>query len=163
MEKEEWKPIKDYEGFYEVSSLGRVKSLGNDKKRIDKLLSPLIRSGYHYVNLSKKSKRKAYGIHQLVAIAFLNHTRDGYNLVVDHIDNNQKNNCLENLQVITHRQNTSKDRKNKSSKYIGVCFCKKSNKWVSRIRINKNRINLGYFNCELSASIAYQNKLKTIN
>jgi ribosomal protein L15E len=70
-------------------------------------------------------------------MAFLNHTPCGYKIVVDHIDNNIKtDNRLENLQLITQRENVSKDIKNTSSKYIGVCWHKKAKKWRSSIQIN---------------------------
>jgi hypothetical protein len=101
-------------------------------------------------------------VHQLVAMAFLNHTPCGMNLVVDHINSNKLDNRVENLQLITQRENSSKDIKNKTSKYTGVSWCKHRGKWLSQIYLNKKTYNLGRFNCELSAHLAYINKLKQI-
>ena len=161
-----WKEVKGYEG-YEVSSLGRVKSLartvvykdGRVYKYKSKVLKPRTgTNGYLIVNIVKDTKCKTRSIHQLLAEAFLNHTPDGYKLVVDHIDNNPLNNELGNLQVITARENTSKDRKG-TSKYTGVCWHKNHKKWIAGIKINGKIKHLGYFTDELKAAEAYQNAL----
>ena len=116
--------------------------------------------GYLKVGLYKDGKIKVRVIHQLVAESFLNHTVDGHKLVVDHISNVKTDNKLENLQLITSRENVSKDRKGGTSKYTGVCWYSRYNKWLSRIDINGKTKNLGYFNIELEASNAYQLALK---
>ena len=55
---EEWRDIKGYEGKYQVSSLGRIKSLGNSKARKEKILNPGNNNkGYLYIILCKNSKR----------------------------------------------------------------------------------------------------------
>jgi hypothetical protein len=163
--EEIWKSIPNYEGLYEVSNLGRVKSLsrfvnsGMGYKIKERILKP-ITDGHGYINVGLSSKK--YKVHKLVAIVFLGHTPNGYALVVDHINNIKTDNRVNNLQLITNRENCSKDRKNKSSKYIGVTWDKQTNKWRTSIIINKKRINLGRFLNEEDASIAYQNKLKEI-
>jgi hypothetical protein len=156
-----FRDIPGYEGQYQVSNIGNVKSLKWDKER---LLKPgITNNGYYYVVLFKDGKSKNYAIHQLVAMAFLNHKLDGtYNIVVDHINNDKLDNRVENLQLTTNRHNTSKDRKG-TSKYIGVCFYKKYNKWVASIAINGKAIHLGYFNCEMHAGVTYQKALRNIN
>lgn len=99
-----------------------------------------------------------------MAMNFLSHTPIKENMVVDHIDNDPLNNHLSNLQVITTRQNTSKDRfrKKYTSKYIGVYWHKHAKKWHSSIGVGSKTIHIGYFNDELDAHNAYLNKLKTI-
>jgi hypothetical protein len=166
---ENWKDVIGYEGLYQVSNLGRVKSLNrfvtrgcNSVFRTGNVLKSSITKDYLKVVLSKDANKKTFTIHQLMAIAFLNHKVDGHKLVVDHIDSNKTNNRLENLQIVSQRENVSKSNKLKTSKYIGVFWCKSKNKWVSRITINNKRFFLGSFNCELTAHLAYQNKLKTI-
>ena len=155
-----FKDIPNYEGMYQVSNLGRVKSLKFNKEKILKL--GLGGCGYLIVAFCK-GKQKTINVHQLVAIAFLNHKPNGNNgLIVDHKDNNPLNNRLENLQLISHRENLSKDRKGCSSKYIGVCWSKKDNKWVSSISINGERKHLGLFKCELEASAEYQKELEML-
>tara|TARA_R100000544_G_scaffold25671_1_gene13083 strand:+ start:212 stop:715 length:504 start_codon:yes stop_codon:yes gene_type:complete len=159
--KEIFKDIKGYEGLYQVSNLGNVKSLKRKHVTKDKLLSPcMANNGYLKVNLTKNGIYKNNSIHQLIAITFLNHVPNGRNIIVDHIDNNPLNNNLENLQLITQRENVSKDRVNCSSRYTGVCWHKSLNKWVSSITINGKRKHLGYFNTEIEASNEYQKALK---
>ena len=150
-----FKDVKGYEGLYQVSNLGNVKGL----KRNSILKSNTDFHGYVRIKLCKEGKTKTKKIHKLVAIAFLNHTPNGQVLVVDHIDNNKLNNKLENLQVTTSRHNSSKDRKNKTSKYTGVSWSKKMSKWKTSITTNKKQTHLGYFENELDASIVYNNAL----
>lgn len=155
-----FKDIKGYEGSYQVSNLGRVKSFNFGKKKI---MNPSLSSnGYYQIGLRKEGKQHTKKIHQLVAIAFLNHSPDGLNIVVDHINNDKTNNKLDNLQLITHRENVSKDIKGYSSEYIGVHWENRRNKWISRIQINGKNKYLGSYTEELEASKAYQNALKEI-
>jgi hypothetical protein len=100
-------------------------------------------------------------IHRLVAMAFLGYD-ENTDSVIDHIDNNSLNNHVDNLQITTTRYNSSKDRKNKSSKYTGVCWYKPSKKWMSQIYINGKVKNLGYYISEEEAYQAYQNALNEI-
>lgn len=169
--KEIWRDVPDYEGLYQVSNLGIVKSLerviyrsnGHPqtfKERILKAATSI--SGYLVVALSKYGKLKTFKVHQLVAMAFLNHIPCGNKMVVDHIDNDKLNNRADNLQITTHRHNSTKDIKGGTSKYIGVCWHKKAKKWSSSIRINGKQNHLGIFKNELEASNAYQNALKEL-
>ena len=154
--KEEFRPVPGYEGYYEVSNFGNVKSLTNDK-----ILKPCLGSrGYYKVTLSKDGKTKTIRIHILVATAFLDHVPDGYKIVVDHIDNNRLNNNLTNLQLISQRNNSSKDKKNGTSKYTGVTWYNASNKWLAQIAINGKQKHLGLFTSEEEAHEVYQNALK---
>lgn len=155
--EEIWKVIEGFE-YYEISNLGRVKSLKFNKERILKIR--IDTSGYSIVSFSEK-KIFTKRVHQLVAESFLNHKTFGYNKIVDHIDNNPLNNNLENLQIISNRENLSKDKKG-ISKYTGVSFRKDTKKWQSRISVNGKKINLGCFSTELGASEAYQLKIKTL-
>ena len=165
-----WKEIKGFE-HYEISNLGRVKSLaraivyssGKIRYYEDKLLTPSInKQGYLRVTLSNKGVVKTVNIHKILAVAFLNHKSSGCKLVVDHINNIKTDNRLENLQVITQRENASKDKKNFSSKYTGVYFFKRDKKWKSQIRVNGKCKHLGIFNDELEAAEAYQKALKEL-
>jgi len=163
MKTEIWKDIKDYEGLYKVSNLGRVKSLKFGKERI--LSAATNASGYSLVALYKDGKTKAITVHQLVSMAFLSHKPCGYKLVVDHINTFKTDNRLQNLQLITHRENLSKDKRWSSkytSKYTGVFWYKPTQKWRAQIRINGKIKYLGSFKSELEASEAYQSKLETI-
>lgn len=72
MNEEVWVSIKGYEGLYEVSTFGRVKSLNYRHTKKEKILRYNINSrGYKYVILCKNGKTKNFSIHRLVAIAFI--------------------------------------------------------------------------------------------
>lgn len=163
---EVWKDVEDYEGLYQVSSLGNVKGLdrlvmnsrGNGLRTVrGKFLSKGFgNSGYLQCTLSKHGKQLSVMVHTLVAVAFLNHKREGRKskIVVDHINNIKTDNRAENLQITTSRHNTSKDQKIKTSKYIGVSFGYK--KWDAHIRVDEKQIKIGSFDNELEAANAYQ-------
>jgi len=160
-----WKTIKRFED-YQISNLGRVKSLKNNKEKI-LALNPN-EKGYYNVDLYVDNKRKTIRIHKLVAEYFLNHKGDGtMKLVIDHIDNDKSNNRVDNLQLITNRQNSSKTLKKinglTSSKYVGVTWSKQIKRWIAQIQVNKKRTHIGCFKNEYDAHLAYQNKLKEID
>ena len=120
--------------------------------------------GYKHVSLSKNGYCKTTKIHKLVAMEFLNHKPNGgVKIVIDHINNIKIDNRLENLQLISNRENLTKDRNFGTSSYIGVSRVCSRNKWRSDIYINGKPIYLGLFNNEIDASNAYQNELKIIN
>lgn len=157
---EQWEKINGFDGMYSVSTQGRVKSIRFGKEKIIHLrLSRDMK--YNIVVITEKGKRCVKTVHQLMAIAFLNHTPCGRKIVVDHINNVSLDNRIENLQLITHRENLSKDKKG-TSKYVGVCWCKTSKKWRSAIRINGKVKYLGMFTDELEASNTYQVELDKI-
>ena len=148
-----WKTIDGYED-YQVSSLGNVKSLKRGKEKI--LKNALGSYGYFEVNLLKDKKQKSFKIHKLVAIAFLNHIPDGtHKIVVDHINNVRTDNRVENLQLITNRENCSKDKRNGSSSCVGVSWHKKSSKWRAAFSYKGIYIDLGLFDEEKLAMDAY--------
>lgn len=170
-QKEVWLPVKGYEGIYEVSNFGRIKSLSRiifDKNGIrlrmskEMLLKQTLGShGYYFVKLKNNNKSKTITTHCLVAINFLNHTPCGLKVVVDHIDNDRLNNNVCNLRLISHRENLGKVPRG-SSKYVGVYWSKKRKKWISRITINKKIIELGGYENELEAKEAYEKELNKI-
>lgn len=167
---EKWRDVSDYEGLYQVSDLGRVKSLSRkikSRNRVHKLKERILRQfdydvNYLKVALCKDTTRKYIKVHVLVAMEFLEHVPCGFKVVVDHINNIKTDNRLKNLQLTTNRENCSKDRKSKSSKYVGVDWRKSIGLWVARIQIENKNIHLGAFKSEYDAHLAYQNKLKTL-
>ena len=159
-----WKPVKDYEGLYEVSDLGRVKSLNYNRTNNSAIMKLGVNGrGYYTVCLSKNKKVSSKRIHVLVAESFLNHKPDGsMNYVVDHINDDILDNRVENLQVTTQRNNACKTQGRYSSKYKGVTWNKSTKRWIALIRIDNKSEYLGSFLFEDDACLAYQNKLKTI-
>lgn len=154
---EEWRDIPDYDN-YQVSNLGRVKSLNYRRSGNEKLMSLSVNNrGYFQITLRNGLGKKTFMVHKLVAIVFLNHTPNGRIDIVDHIDNNPLNNRADNLQVVTQRINTSKD-KNGTSKYTGVSKKKDRNLWVAQISIKDKKYHIGYFKTELEAHEAYKQK-----
>lgn len=111
--EEIWKDIEGYEGFYQVSSLGRIKSLERRvkarynyqviKEKIRKLNKTT--AGYLYVVLSKEGINKTHLVHQLVAKAFLQKID---NLeCINHIDENKENNSITNLEWCSYQYNNT--------------------------------------------------------
>ena len=103
MKTEIWKKIEGYEN-YEVSSEGRVRSLGNDKTRKTKILRLLMSSnGYLQVGLSKEGKKKFFSVHRLVAVTFVPNM---FNLnEVNHINEDKTDNRAENLMWCSRKEN----------------------------------------------------------
>jgi hypothetical protein len=168
--EEIWKDIPEYEGLYQVSNLGNIKSLPKEwftgfgfKKHNGMILKATKSSnGYYGVRLSKNSIIKTHLIHKLVAMAFLNHKPSGFKLVIDHINDDKLDNQVENLQIVTQRFNTYKTQGKYSSKYKGVAWNRFINKWMAYIKLNGKNKHLGFFDCELKAHQAYQDALKSL-
>jgi hypothetical protein len=158
--KEVWVDITGYEGLYQVSSLGRIKSLRHGRNAIMKNGTS---RQYLNVSLYLGGISKTFVVHKLVAMAFLNHKPDGtQDLVVDHINDVKTDNRVENLQVITSRENVSKKQGNYTSRFKGVCWHKATGKWRAKLSVKYKSYWLGVFNTEEEASEVYQNKLKEI-
>lgn len=153
---EAFKNIKDYKTLYDISNFGRVKSLMFGK---EKILRPALSNKYLAVTLFKNKNKKTRRIHQLVAESFLNHKPNGVKLVVNHINLSKTDNYIDNLEVITHRENTNRKHFKGTSKYTGVSWDKLSNKWRSQIQINGELKYLGNFKKEHNAHIAYNKAL----
>ena len=109
---EHWKEIAGFEGIYEVSDLGRVKSLGNNKSRKEKILKPQKEcSGYLQIGLYKDGHVKMLKIHRLVAEAFIPNTQ-GFN-TVNHKDEDKTNNTVSNLEWMSQKDNINYGTRNK--------------------------------------------------
>ena len=99
-----WLPVKDYEGLYEVSNFGEVKSLNYKKTGKEKLLSPGKDSkGYLQVILSKNNIKNHFRINRLVWQTFVGEIPPKWD--VNHLDENKENNHLENLEACSHEKN----------------------------------------------------------
>lgn len=157
MNKEIWKPIKDYEGLYEISNFGKVKSLSRNiynlknkkfnRKTKEKILNCVSnKKGYLTIQLYKNGKQKQYFVHRLVAQAFINNFQNKPQ--INHIDGNKKNNKVDNLEWVSNLEN------NKHSWLIGLrtnnTVCHKNNKdkrLTSIIQYSLNGLILKKWNC----------------
>lgn len=103
---EVWKDIPGYEGKYQVSNAGNVRSLNwRNKGEIRNLFLKSHNQGYLQVELAKDGKRRTYMVHRLVALCFVDGYADGY--VVNHINENKTDNRAENLEWCTQSYNTA--------------------------------------------------------
>jgi len=113
-----WKDIKEYEGFYQISNLGRVKSctrIINNHLLRGYIRSPRLKNGYLRISLQKSMKRKEFGVHILVAKEFLENKEN--KPIVNHKDGNKLNNNLDNLEWVTYIENSNHAHNNGLVKY----------------------------------------------
>ena len=129
---EVWKDVKGYEGYYQVSNLGRIKSLsrkvknhsGFKKVLKEKILKVHIgKTGYYVVDLKKESQRKTFKIHRLIALHFIKNPNN--KKCINHINGVKTDNSLKNLEWCTIKENNNHAIKKGLVKNHGV-FNKKS-------------------------------------
>lgn len=152
MKTETWKPIPEYEGLYEASNLGRVKSLprlhryGNKKEVI--LRDAIGSSGYRHVALTKNGAMKTIRVHRIVAMAFIK-KQDGCDFV-NHIDGNKLNNNVSNLEWVTKSYNAihfyqsgiqSSEKRASKVTAKDVVFIRQNHKMYSRVELSE-RFNI---------------------
>ena len=155
---EVFKKIDDYEN-YEVSNLGNVKNT-----KTNRILKPgKDTNGYYFIGLYKNNIRKTFLIHRLIGFAFIPNPE---NLpCIDHIDRMRTNNTISNLRWVSY-SNNCRNRpkfKNSSSKYIGVSFSKREGKYRAQIRFDNKVKNIGYYDKEEDAGLAFDNYIKEHN
>lgn len=157
-----YKDVPGYEGVYKVSNYGNVQSRKTKGKW--KLIGKGKSKSYPTITLRDGVTIKTTKVHILVINLFKEKIIG--KPFVNHIDNNCHNNHIDNLEWVDNRENMSHswiNTRRKTSKFIGVCWKKREQKWSSEIYVNKKRYFLGMFNSEFEASIAYRNKLKEFN
>lgn len=146
--QEIWRNLKGYEGLYEVSSLGKVKSLQR-RGATTKIIKPRKNSnGYLIVGLHKNGIRKEVAIQRLVAMTFIKNVKGKPE--VNHIDGNKENNNVSNLEWVTHKENMEHARNNnlikvtenviKQGKIVGTTYGKENGKKRAK-KVNQIDIN----------------------
>lgn len=184
-EKEIWKPVKGYTGFYEVSNLGNVRSLS----RIITVMYPgrgimkrhkngrILKPGKTASNVSRtRNRNNAYlmvvlcvdgfmdirVVHRMVGIVFVCNPDSKQYKYLNHKNKIKTDNRASNLEWVTNRENNTHAYigTKTSSKYVGVTWVKASKKWKAQIRIKGKQIAIGEFRSEQQAADAYQKYLK---
>jgi hypothetical protein len=147
-----WKDVHGYEGYYQVSNMGRVCSIDRNVTRSDgttrlirgKMIRPThTNKGQHYpvVNLCVNGKTQMHLVHRLVAQAFLGPIPEG--MEVDHINENGQDNRVENLRYLSRHENASRSTKG--------FFRKESNAMENNPR---SKVVLGFLSGELVERIS---------
>ncbi len=109
--QEIWKGIKDYEGIYEISNTGKIRSLNYGMKgKIVELRPHLTKKGYLRAKLHKNKIRKQIFVHRLVVEAFIGEIPEG--MVVNHKDECKTNNNVDNLEICTNLYNINYGTRN---------------------------------------------------
>lgn len=164
--EEIWKDIPDWEGFYQASNYGRIRSLDREINK-HKLKGRVLvlrpdKDGYLKLNLWRNQIPHYRGSHRLVLSAFLYKS----DLMVDHIDGDVTNNKLENLRYCNARENqtfSNVKKPNKTCASFGVMYRKDNGKFRARISIGGKDITIGHYDNEQDAADAYLKKLKELN
>ncbi len=152
----EWRSIPGYEGLYEASSMGLIRSIGRVCNRkdgrkpryiIERILSPAIRRSrkpYHSVMLARAGKNVPTMVHSAIALAFYGPRPavSGKSIVIDHINGNVGDNRPCNLRYCTNGQNTTK-QSTKTRPWLGVT--KSFKKWKAIVIKDGVRHYLGRF------------------
>ena len=154
---EVWKDVLGFEGKYQVSNIGRCRSLLFGRTRMKK---PCDRgSGYQTIKFHEDGKSKHWQLHRAVAEAFIRPILSGE--VVNHKDMNPSNNNVENLEIVSVRENVNHGKKNTGIQKLGA---RKTDggKYTSSIRVYGKLIHLGTFDTKDEAQQAYIRVVKAI-
>lgn len=153
---EQWRDVRDYEGIYQVSSFGNVRS---SKRLLQTNPRP---DGYIKVDLYKKKKRKTHYVHRMVADAFLGKIPQDRH--INHINGVRSDNGIINLEYVLVRENHLHFRiSRRPPELLGVHAPKrKVKKYASSIRIGDKHKHLGCFDTAQAAHNAYVSAAKEI-
>lgn len=160
MSEEVFRDVPNYVGLYQVSNMGSVKSFkGIAPRLLKQYTNP---NGYNYVNLYKDKQKLKMAIHKLMQLTF--DMGAGY---IDHINGVRCDNRLDNLRIVTSRENSQNKVCHRQGKLVGASLRNKGinlkKPWQSAIKINGKRKSLGYFATELEAHQTYMAKCKLLD
>lgn len=169
MANEIWKDIDGYEGFYQVSNLGRVKSTAVRRClwgkicviERERMLTPHDNgNGYLMVQLKANNKRKPVGVHRLVATAFIENPQNYP--VVNHIDYDTHNNCVHNLEWCTQKENISHSLHNMllgNKSRVGKTGEKYITQRGDKFAVSVKKLNVYKEFMDIDGAISYRNKV----
>ena len=159
----EWKDVIGFEGLYQVSNTGEVKSLaristnkgsysGCIKVKERNLKQCINRLGYYVLTLFKDGKRHFKTVHRIVAEAFIENPKQYPE--VNHKDLDKSNNNVVNLEWCDRFYNINHmfENKIKSSKYKGVSYSKERDKWCAYVNILGKKLSIGRYSTEEEAN-----------
>lgn len=167
LKHEKWKAVPEYEGLYEVSNLGRVKSIVFRNRMVVKPRELIMRLNlrsqrYPQVVLRKNNTATTKKVHRLVAITFLDPPSSHLRSQVNHKDLNKTNNRVSNLEWLTPKENTQhavgsanwpKGEKHwtrtKPEKHQKGSQCPQATVTEDKVALIKQMIVSGYRNCEI--------------
>lgn len=165
-----WYPFS-YNGIetnIEVTKCGRVKRvnrrwiehpLKHKFGEIDFSNSSISRKYYTITPSCVDGKYRTVSVHQAIASVFLGYEFNGNKQVVDHIDSNKLNNNVNNLRIVSSRDNILKERVDNRDLPTGVSFYKRNGKYKAQMKIAKGKVKtLGYFDTIGEASHTYQSE-----
>lgn len=166
---EEWKDIKNYEGMYQISNFGRIKSLNriiktginNGYRELQETIKVprMDKYGYLKVQLSKENITEDKTVHRLVAEAFIPNPKNKPE--INHKDGIKTNNYIDNLEWVTtlenqlHRKNVLHKQGSKPNIPKGASWNTEKGRWVSYIKIDNKTKFLGYCNSKEEAHKLY--------
>lgn len=140
--QEIWKPVNNYDGYYEVSNLGKIRNT-----KTGHILKPSVNEfGYEYVTLFKGKSKSHLRVHRILAMAFIDNPHG--KTQINHIDHNKRNNSLDNLEWVTPLENVEHEIKNNKTR-------------TSQLRSN-NYYRRGKIQLTLLITPEMNEKLKTI-
>ena len=142
---EEWRDIPGYEGCYQASNLGRIKSV-----RRGIIMRPFSNGRYQQIILSVSGKKSIPTIHRLVMEAFVGKSE----LTIDHKDGNKINNRLDNLEYVTNHENIQRYFAGKRDLPFGVYRSKSGRSFHAVLSRNKKDIHIGTFQTVEDAVLA---------
>lgn len=171
MTVEQWRPVRGYQGFYEVSDLGRVRSVDrvvgqrpNGPRLVrGRVLSPATDSGgYQGVALCKYGTQRTERVHRLVIEAFAGAAPG---MVTDHINGDRTDNRLANLRAATSSQNGMNKGllAHSTTGFKGVTFYHRDRNWRAYIKVDRRQRHLGYYADAESAARAYDDAARELH
>ena len=152
MEPEFWAEIEGYEGLYEVSDLGRVKSFKRNKTEGEILRPVNDGRGYLHVGLFKNRVRKTMTIHRIVGKAFLPNQEN--KPTVDHINRDQTDNRACNLRFATHSEQQYNTSSSINAEHYWIAYIpslRRPSKWCLVFRYQNEKKKRKFFKTEKEA------------